>query len=206
MRLKRLIPRPVRQWLNLRRRNAQRGLIAFDRVTDWSVLRSVRPHRPRFGIDRGEPIDRYYIEKFLNEHRDLIRGRVAEIGDGNYTRRFGGDLVQHLDILDINEKNDQRTLTIDLTQTASAPRETFDCIICTQTLFEICDYAATIRTLHKMLRPGGAVLATVPGISQSVRGPMLGGAGNDWWRFTARSARRAFEQVFSTGNVGFSGT
>jgi SAM-dependent methyltransferase len=191
-----LVPRPLRRWLSLRLQGAQRGLIVFDRVTDWSVLRSVRPHRLHFGLDRGEPIDRFYIEKFLAANQELIRGRVAEIGDGNYTKRFGGSRVERSDVIDINEKNDQRTITIDLTQTAAAPEGVFDCIICTQTIFEICDYAAAIRTLFKMLRPGGSLLATVPGITQSVRGPMLGGAGGDWWRFTSRSARRAFAAVF----------
>jgi SAM-dependent methyltransferase len=200
-RLKYLIPKPLRRWLNLRRQAAQRSLILLDRVTDWSVLRNVRPHRQRFGIDRGEPIDRFYIEKFLATYQELICGRVAEIGDCNYTRRFGGRQVERSDILDINEKNDQRTMTIDLTQTGSAPEAIFDCIVCTQTLFEICDYAAAIRTLKKMLRPGGVVLATVPGICQSVRGPMLGGAGDDWWRFTARSAGKVFGEAFSDANV-----
>lgn len=200
-RLKYLIPKPLRRWLNLRRRAAQRSLILFDRVVDWSVLRNVRPHRQRFGIDRGEPIDRYYIEKFLAFNQGLIRGCVAEIGDGNYTRRFGGRQVERSDVLDFNEKNDQRTMTIDLTQTDSAPEELFDCIVCTQTLFEICDCIAAIHTLKKMLRPGGVVLATVPGICQSVRGPMLGGAGDDWWRFTARSAGKVFGKAFSDANV-----
>ncbi len=199
-RLKYLIPRPLRRWLNVRRKAAQRSLILFDRVTDWSVLRNVRPHRRRFGIDRGEPIDRFYIEKFLATNQGLIRGRVAETGDGNYTRRFGRQ-VERSDVLDINEKNDQRTMTIDLTQTDSAPEELFDCIVCTQTLFEICDCVAAIHTLKKMLRSGGVVLATVPGISQSVRGPMLGGAGDHWWRFTARSAAKVFGKVFSDANV-----
>jgi SAM-dependent methyltransferase len=199
--LKYLLPKPLRRWLNHRRRAAGRGLLVFDRVTDWSALRNVRPHRQRFGIDRGEPIDRFYIERFLATHQELICGRVAEIGDGNYTRRFGGRQVERSDVLDINEKNDQRTMTIDLTQTGSAPEEVFDCIVCTQTLFEICDCVAVIRTFKKMLRPGGVALVTVPGICQSVRGPMLGGAGNDWWRFTARSASKVFGEAFSDANV-----
>lgn len=195
-RLKNLVPKPLRRWLNLRFRGARRSLIVFDRVTDWSVLRTVRPHRRHFGLDRGEPIDRFYIENFLVNYQELIRGSVAEIGDGNYTRRLGGERVERSNVIDINERNDQRTMTIDLTQTMAAPASLFDCIICTQTLFEISDYAATIRSLFKMLRPGGNLLATVPGITQRVRGAMLGGAGDDWWRFTARSARCAFAKVF----------
>jgi len=199
--LKHLVPKPLRRWLNRRRQAARRSLLVFDRVTDWSVLRRVQPYRCDFGVARGEPIDRYYIEKFLGTYQESIRGRVAEIESGQYTKRFGGGRVEHADILDLNEQNEQRTITIDLTQTAAAPEGAFDCIICAQTLLLIEDYTAAVRSLYKMLRPGGVALVTVPGISQIVRGGMIGGVGEDWWRFTARSARSIFSQVFSPGNV-----
>ncbi|MGO8760260.1 MAG: class I SAM-dependent methyltransferase [Terracidiphilus sp.] len=198
--LKYLVPKPLRRWLNRRRQAARRGLLVLDRVTDWSVLRSLRPYRADFGVARGDPIDRYYIEKFLAVYRESIRGRVAEIESDQYTRLFGSG-VERSDILDLNEQNERRTLTIDLTQTAAAPEDAFDCIICTQTLLVIEDYAAAVRSLHKMLRPGGVLLVTVPGICQIVRGGMIGGVGEDWWRFTGRSAGRIFNEVFSPENV-----
>ena len=203
--LKVLVPKPLRNWLNHRRQNAQmatrQAMLAFDRVTDWSQLRKVQPHRRDFGLGRGKCIDEFYIENFLTEYKEDIRGHVAEIGWDDYTKRFGGEQVQRADILDINERNERRTIAIDLTQMASAPDNVFDCIICTQTLFEIYDYAASVRSLHKMLKPGGVVLVTVPGISQSVRGRALGGAGDDYWRFTERSARLIFGEVFGAENV-----
>lgn len=199
--LKYLVPKPLRRWLNRRRQAARRGLLVFDRVTDWSVLRRVRPYRTDFGVARGEPIDRYYIEKFLAAYRESIRGRVAEIESDQYTRLFGDGRVEHSDILDLNEQNERRTLTIDLTRTGSAPEGAFDCIICTQTLLVIEDYNAAVCSLYKMLRPGGVLLVTVPGICQIVRGGMIGGVGEDWWRFTARSAGRIFGQVFAPENV-----
>jgi SAM-dependent methyltransferase len=203
--LKHLVPKPIRRWLNLRREAAQlvtrRVLLAFDRVTDWSVLRTVRPHRRNFGLGRGECVDMFYVEKFLATYQEYIRGHVAEIEWDVYTYRYGGERVEHSDILDINERNKRRTITIDLTQTAAAPEDVFDCIICSQTLFEIYDYASAVRSLYKMLRPGGVLLVTVPGISQCVRGKALGGAGDDWWRFTERSSRQLFAKVFGTENV-----
>lgn len=173
----------------------------FDRVTDWSVLRRVRPYRPDFGRRRGRCIDRYYIEKFLSTYSESIRGFVAEIGSDEYTKQFGGGRVEHSDILDVNEQNERRTITIDLANTSSAPEKGYDCILCTQTLFQIYDYASAIRSLHKMLKPDGVLLATVPGISQSVRGPMLAGSGSDCWRFTVNSATRTVAEVFGEENV-----
>ena len=199
--LKYLVPKPIRRWLNRRRQSARRGLLVFDRVTDWSVLRRVQPYRSDFGVARGKPIDRFYIEKFLATYQESIRGRVAEIEGDEYTCLFGGRRVEHSEILDLNEQNERRTLTIDLTQTDSVPEGAFDCIVCTQTLLVIEDYPAAVRSLYRMLRPGGVVLVTVPGISQIVRGGMIGGVGEDWWRFTGRSAGRIFGEVFSPENV-----
>jgi SAM-dependent methyltransferase len=201
MKAKYLIPKSVRRWLNRRRQAARRGLLVFDRVTDWSVLRSVHPYRPDFGVARGEPIDRFYIEKFVATYQEAIRGRVAEIENDQYTRQFGGGRVEHLDILDLNEQNERRTITIDLTQTAAVPEKAFDCIICTQTLLLIEDYNAAVRSLYKMLKPDGVLLVTVPGICQIVRGGMIGGVGEDWWRFTGRSAQQIFSKVFLPENV-----
>src|SRR5690606_11879416 len=59
----------------------------------FGSLRRVTPVSERFGYDRGQPVDRYYIENFLEHHRADVRGRVLEIGDASYTRRFGGDQV-----------------------------------------------------------------------------------------------------------------
>ncbi len=176
-------------------------MLVLDRVMDWSVLRRVHPYRPAFGIRRGKCIDRFYIEEFLASHKDSIHGCVAEICTNEYTRQFGGTRVEHSDVLDINEQNGERTMTIDLAQTASAPENVFDCFICTQTLLLIYDYVSAIRSLYKMLKPGGVLLVTVPGISQGIPNTMLGGAGGDWWRFTGMAAKRNFAEIFGDENV-----
>jgi hypothetical protein len=45
----------------------------------WGNLRRTAPFSATFGFDRGTPIDRYYLERFLNSHRALITGRVLEV-------------------------------------------------------------------------------------------------------------------------------
>lgn len=199
--LVRVLPAPFRDWLRGRKRAAERKLLFFDRVTDWGVLRSTTPYRAELGGRRGSYIDRFYIEQFLATHQLSIRGSVVEIQSDQYTRQFGGGRVERSEILDISRANEQRTLTLDLTETATAPEAEFDCVICTQTLLLIRDTTAAIRTLYKMLKPGGVLLVTVPGISPVIRGGLIAGEGEDWWRFTARSAQYAFAQVFGAANV-----
>jgi SAM-dependent methyltransferase len=199
--LVRMLPTPLRAWLRRRRKSLERKMLVFDRVTDWGVLRRTTPYRPELGGRRGSYIDRFYIEKFLAAHQGAIHGNVAEIQSDEYARKFGETHVESCAIIDINPNNEQRTLALDLTDTDAAPEGAFDCVICTQTLLLIRDYAAAIRTLHKMLKPEGVVLVTVPGISPVIRGGLIAGEGEDWWRFTARSARDAFAQVFGEAHV-----
>ena len=199
--LKFLLPERTRCWLRDRYRRAERGWIAFDRVTDWRVLRRLHPYRSEFGRRRGQCIDRYYIEEFLGSHKRWIRGVVGEFESDDYTRQFGGDQVERAEILDRNERNTRRTIALDLALPASVPDAMFDCIICTQTLFLISDYHAALQSLLKMLKPGGVLLATFPGICPVVRGELIAGAGEDCWRFTRRSAELAFGQIFGSKNI-----
>ena len=196
-----MIPKPLRSILRRQRQAAERRMLALDRVTDWSVLRRLRPYRSEFGGRRGKYIDRFYIEAFLETCQASIRGHVAEIQSDEYTRLFGKGRVTHSDIIDLNESNEKRTITVDLAQSHSVPENAFDCILCTQTLFLIRDYASALRSLYTMLKPAGVLLVTVPGISPVVRGGLIAGEGADWWRFTARSAQHVFSQVFGDANV-----
>lgn len=201
MRLSQLLPDRLRGWLRGQRKRFERKLLVIDGVSDWSVLRRTTPYRKHLGGRRGSYIDRFYIERFLAANQECIQGAVAEIQSDEYTRMFGGDRVERSEIIDANCDNADRTLTLDLAQTATAPEDAFDCVLCTQTLFLIRDYAAAVRSLFRMLKPGGVVLVTVPGICPVIRGPLIAGVGEDWWRFTARSAHVIFAEVFGAGNV-----
>jgi SAM-dependent methyltransferase len=166
----------------------------------FGSLRRVTPISETFGYDRGLPIDRYYIERFLQEHSGTIRGRVLEVGDSTYTSRFGSDAaVERADILDVRADNPRATIVGDLTEPDRFSADAFDCVICTQTLPYIYDVHTAIRTLHRILRPGGTVLATVTSVSRIwTKGDRLYG---DYWRFTSRSSRLLFEQVFDSEEI-----
>lgn len=152
-----------------------------------------------FGFDRGLCIDRYYIEHFLDAHRACIRGRVLEVAENTYTRRFGGAQVTLSDVLYAEAGHPSATIVADLTRADHVPSDTFDCIILTQTLQHIYDVSAAIRTLGRILRSGGTLLATVPGISQISRYDM--DRWGDFWRFTTLSVRRLFGEVFPSPSL-----
>lgn len=161
-------------------------------------LRRVTPIARRFGFDRGLLVDRHYIEGFLRRHALAVKGHVLEIGGNDYTRAFGGGRVETSDVLDVSPENDRATVIADLAQAPQIASETFDCIICTQTLQLIYDVKAAVATLHRILKPGGTILATFPGISQTDDDTW---APTWYWSFTPVSAERMFGEAFDGGRV-----
>jgi len=158
---------------------------------------ATKPVSTLFGYDRGTPIDRYYIEKFLAGKSQLLRGRVLEIGDSSYSRRFGGDNVTAFEVLDATSRNRAATIVGDLTDITTLPEAAFDCFICTQTFNFIFDVQKAVQGAHHVLKPGGVLLATVSGISQISRYDM--DRWGDYWRFTTASIDRLFRPVFTEG-------
>ncbi|HVJ09357.1 MAG TPA: glycosyltransferase [Acidisarcina sp.] len=160
---------------------------------DFGQLSSTRPISLDFGWDRGTPVDRYYIENFLADHAGDITGRVLEIGDDAYSRRYGSKISRQ-DVLHIDPRHSKATLFGDLTQPEVLPEGAFDCIVLTQTLQLIFDLEKAVTRLHAALKSGGILLLTVPGISPIDRGEW---ASNWCWSFTETSIRRLFQQRFA---------
>jgi len=161
---------------------------------NFGDLRRTKPFNTDFGFSRGTPVDRYYIESFLATNTELISGRVLEIGDTEYTERFGSE-VETAEALHISDP--LADFTGDLSDSTVLPESAFDCTILTQTLHLIEDLEAAIQSTYDSLKPGGAALITVPGVTQI--------CSDEWakiWRssFTQLSLSENVEKVFSAGN------
>lgn len=192
-----ILPDRTRHWLWTRLQPLlQRPPVGWVRL---GSLRRVTPINHNWGYERGQPIDRYYIENFLGAQKGDICGHVLEVMANTYTRRFGGQRVRSSDVLDVSEENPKATVLADLANAEHLPADTYDCIIVTQTLQFVYDVGAAIQTLHRILKPGGVLLVTVPGISQISRYDM--DRWGHYWSFTSASMRKLFEGVFPTGHV-----
>ncbi len=130
----------------------------------------------------------------MRANRTDIHGNVLEIGDSSYTDRFGHHVKQR-EIVDIDRTNRRATIVADLAACEIIPSNQFDCFVLVQTLQLIYDVKAAIWHSHRVLRPGGVLLVTVPCVSRLV--PDL----PDYWRFTAASCNRLFGEVFGSGRV-----
>jgi len=165
----------------------------------FGQLRRTQPFTRDFGNSRGLEIDRYYIEKFISEHTADIHGHVLEIKHNTYTIKYGGDRVTKSDVLHKVEGNPDATIVADLSNANHLPSNTYDAIIFTQTLQFIYDIQSTVATLHRLLKPGGILLATVSGMAQISREDFE--QWGEYWRFTSLSVRLLFEDVFPKENV-----
>jgi hypothetical protein len=163
------------------------------------LLRDLAPARrqPR----DGTPIDRWYSDQFLRQQAGIrtyvagdLCGRVLEITSSaaactpELSRRLGhnasvGDVVR-----------------IALQSFLSGPPsdDRPDAIVCGLCLQHVLDLGDAVGKLFDAVRPGGVILATIPGI-----GPLADDIPN-WpqqWHLTPLGARRLFESAFRPQDV-----
>jgi len=157
-----------------------------------------------YGLDRGTPIDRVYLDRFFAAHAADIRGAVLEVGGPVFSGRHGRG-VTSTDIVDIDAENEAATIVADLAVPGVLPADAFDCILVPQTLQYVADPQVAVTNLRDALRPGGVLLLTVPVIAKIDRHA----AGVDRWRVTPVGLRALLDRwcpgaevrVESAGNV-----
>ncbi len=164
----------------------------------WHDFRSVQPLSRQFGMDRGTPIDRYYIEQYLDSQRSHVKGKALEIAEAQYIKKYDSG-VTSFEVLHYTNENKKATIVGDLTQSETLPENHVDCFICTQTLNLIYEVHNAVKGIHHILRPNGVALVTVPSITQISR--YDADRWGDYWRFTPQSAYKLFADVFGEGNV-----
>lgn len=156
-----------------------------------------QPVSRTFGFDRGMPVDRYYIEKFLQEQTASIRGTVVEIAEDTYTKKFGSQVEKSLVLHSVDSHG--ADLAGNLETGAGLLEGIADCFIMTQTLPFIFDVHAAMKNSVSMLRPGGRLLVSVPGITQISRYDY--DRWGHYWSFTDMSLRKLLEQAAPDARV-----
>ncbi len=172
----------------------------FTQRDQYIKLMAAMPDRPiskRFGAERGKPIDRVYIEQFLEENQDKIKGMVLEMADSRYTEMFGHN-VEQSQILHLNGWG-KGVIKGNLETGEGIPENSVDCFICTQTIQFIYDIHSAVRNIYRLLKPGGVALVTAHCLGQiSLYDYHNWG---EYWRFTDMSMRRLFAEVFDKDEI-----
>lgn len=139
--------------------------------------------------ERGTPIDRYYIENFLQRNKQYIKGDILEMENTDYTYKFGHDITSS-SIMDLTNK--KATLMHNLQDTKGLPENKFDCYICTQTLPYMYDIKAAFASAKKMLKKNGVFLVTATGLA-----PLSYKRGSfyEYWHFTDQTLLKLAEDA-----------
>ena len=160
-------------------------------------LRSrLEPASRHWGTERGKAIDRVYLEHFLEQHKDDIRGEVMEIGGRYYTNTFGTDVKKSVsyDIVDGEDVD----IVGDLATGVGLRDNQFDCVLVLQTLMLIHDIQGACDTIKRILKPGGVAIVTVNFLAPNCENP----AHHQWqWNISPNAARKLFFDRFEESNT-----
>ncbi len=156
--------------------------------------KNLKPISTIYGFDRGMPVDRFYIEKFIETQKKSIRGRVVEIVDDKYIRMFGKDQVTKADVIDLFPTK-LANIHADLRNMPQVKSNTYDCVVITQTYNVMDDFESGIKEVSRILKPGGVVLVTVPVLSPGWNLKV------NFWRFGEKGLKSVFGKYFKTVKV-----
>ena len=151
--------------------------------------KKLTPISKKYGMNRGTPVDRHYINNFLEEYKNDIGGTCLEVRDNRYGQQYA-NRIKKLDILDIDHGNKEANLYGDLRSLDKVPNNVYNCLILTQVLQYIDDLPSTIKECHRILKPGGVLLLTVPAISR------LDPKAPEYWRFTPDGLASLLNTIF----------
>lgn len=189
------------EWYNWLRCLYRRANPIISTISSMSPV----PFTEQFVTERGTPVDRYYIERFLQEHRNLIKGDVLEIEDNLYTKKFGISGEFRSIVMDYSSKAPYIDFNADLESGDGIRENIADCFIITQTLMYIFDVKSAAANIGRLLKKNGYALITCSGLSQnSVR--CMDDYGS-YFNFNPAVFRRMFEDensldVLETGSYG----
>ena len=169
-------------------------------VAEWVIKRTLattlwlawRSRVYPFGFLRGKLYTpgRFYIDHFLHQHAPVCSGVFLEFGDPQYRHMFAPTVIERYDVLDVTPGPDV-TIVADLQHCPHVSDNTYDVIVCTQVLEHVPNPFAAVAELHRVLKPGGRLLVTVPAAYPYHAVP------RDYWRFTRDSLDLLFGTQFS---------
>lgn len=167
----------------------------------WVKFGSFRRNDPinRSPWNRGTPIDAYYVERFLHENKSHIRGDILENSQSTYTWKHGDDRVTKSDVLEILPGNPAATIVGDLSNPDLIPANSFDCVILNQTLHTTSDHDAAVKSIYRILKPGGTALISLAGISPELSSD--DGSSNKLRSYTSNSSIELFKSQFPETNI-----
>jgi SAM-dependent methyltransferase len=132
------------------------------------------------------PLVRWLAEEARRAGERPQRPRLLDVGCGEkpYEPLFAPYVAEYVGVDVANPAADLEGTVEEI----PVPDESFDVVICTQTLEHAADPARAVRELRRVVAPGGRVLASTHGVQVYHPNP------DDLWRWTHAGLERLFRE------------
>lgn len=136
-------------------------------------------------------VRRLQTHYIVEETRGQSYSVVIDVGAGTspYRKMIKHERYIVVDIEDRGGADGAERVTGDLTKGIPLENELADLILCTEVLEHVPEYSVAMSELHRLLKPGGVLLVTVPFVW------VLHEAPNDFFRFTHFGIQHLLEGV-----------
>jgi SAM-dependent methyltransferase len=142
----------------------------------WGQLRRLTPIGRNFGYRRGKPIDRYYLDKFIDLIRPLVQGSTLEIGGSlSNGAAFGFTQATEYHALELHP-SPHVDYAGDVHDGSLIEADVFDSIVCFNVLEHCTRPWMVVENMHKWLKKGGKAFCMVPNAQRVHEMP------RDYWR------------------------
>lgn len=142
---------------------------------DFGDFKRKLPFCPQFGNFRGSPVDRYYLDKFIEEIHSEVKGITLEIG-GNQANQENYKFSNVTFYLTMDLEGDDLDIVGDAHDPAAVDEASLDTVV----LFNVLEHCerpwVVVDNIYRWLKPRGQVFCMVPNAQRVHRVPQ------DYWR------------------------
>jgi len=165
---------------------------------DFGDFKRKLPFCPQFGHFRGNPVDRYYLDRFIEQIRNEVKGVTLEIGGSKGNRELYG-LTNTTSYLTMDLNGEGLDIIGDAHDTQAVEEASLDTVL----LFNVLEHCerpwVVVDNIYQWLKPRGQVFCMVPNAQRVHRVPQ------DYWRIlpdamTSLFARFGRRKLYVYGN------
>lgn len=151
-----------------------------------NILRKIGYHISRF--DMAPYVFRDTLKDFLNQN--VRKGKILDIGSAQWN--YPKEHFQNVTTLDLRAPADVIGSIMDL----PFDDESFDSVICLETLEHVEDPLKAMSEVYRVLKRGGKFIGSAP-FSHGLHGEEYG----DYWRFTRQCWKKLLMKNFKNVSV-----
>jgi len=158
----------------------------------WGDLRRKYPICPFYGMTRGTPIDRYYLQKFIRKIKKEVTGKAIEFGGTRSEfSQYQFSLVNEYLAVDIIE-TPEVDIVGNIFDKSLFKNNSCDSIIIFNVLEHLDNPDKAIDNMNHWLKPGGKIFCMVPNAQRVHFYP------KDYWRFMPDGLAELFKKFKKT--------